>query len=91
MALSEARTAAIVETPIEDPAAPRTQLEQAISDRAASYIGPIQTEAGKALWAIQAWYAELGDAVRAEAMLCDVKQTAVGQSRSPLIQSAGDP
>jgi len=90
MALSEARTA-VVEAPTEDPAAPRTQLGQAISDCAASYTGPIETEAGKALWAIQAWYAELGDEVRAEALLCEVTQTAVGRSRSPIIQSAGHP
>ncbi len=60
---------AVAECPITDGATPGTQLAQAISGRAAAYEGPLETPAGKALWAIQAWYAELGDEVHAEALL----------------------
>ena len=67
MALSEVGVA-LSEPPIADRAAP-TELARVISDRAASYTGPIETPAGRALWAIQAWYAESGDEVRAEALL----------------------
>ena len=68
MALSEAGTV-VAECPIADSAAPGTQLAQAISNRATLYVGPIETPVGKALWAIQAWYAESGDEVRTEALL----------------------
>ena len=56
-------------TAIGDNASPRTQVAQAISSATASYRGPIETPVGKALWAIQAWYAELGDEARAEELL----------------------
>jgi len=68
MAPSKAGTAVAEPTDVHS-AAPEAQLAQAISDRAASYTGPIKTPVGKALWAIQAWYAELGDEVHAEALL----------------------
>jgi hypothetical protein len=68
MALSVAEIA-VSESPIADDAAPRTELAQAISNRVASYSGPIDTPVGKELWAIQAWYAQLGEELRAEELL----------------------
>jgi hypothetical protein len=59
------------QSPVADSAAPETQLAQVISNRAISYPGPIEAPAAEALWAIQAWYVDLGDERRAEALLVD--------------------
>jgi hypothetical protein len=50
-------------------APPGTQLAQTISSAMAAYRGPIETPVGRALWAIQAWYSELGDEAHAEELL----------------------
>jgi hypothetical protein len=57
------------ESPIAKSPAPEGELAAAILERTASYAGPIGTPVGMALWAIQAWYVECCDEVRAEELL----------------------
>ena len=72
MALIEAGIA-VADLPVGDVAALAT-LAEAISNYVASCAGPIQTPVAKALWAIQTWYTQLGDEVRAETLLADLTQ-----------------
>lgn len=44
-------------------------LAGAIADRAADYTGPISSETGRMLWAIQAWYLERGEQTAADEIL----------------------
>ena len=49
------------EKSVRPPVAVPGGLAKTIADRAADYGGPIRSETGKMLWAIQAWYVEVGD------------------------------
>jgi hypothetical protein len=44
-------------------------LAKTIADRAADYRGPVRSETGKTLWAIQAWYVEVGDQTAVDEVL----------------------
>ena len=46
-----------------------SELAEELADRAAGYTGPVRSATGKMLWAIQAWYMDVGDQTAADEIL----------------------